>query len=565
MQAFSSSLRAYYKSKRSDLVLSFTLERVPMEQQMETFVADNDGLRTLLIICYLGTAETATSTTASRTLHLRPSVNCAGYLTWDVGTLHKYTADILVVMCGDISDCDCVPLVELTPEDLAKSCFRHAIEFMKLPRSLLEGNPMRQPLHHVTTVLTTLSRENSPAFPTKQLIDDINAEAEGKSSYSMMERDKASITKLCIGPDIWLSPSKPIFSLEHQEMSFDDGYIFDSRDLIHEDGFTEVYKVVLNLRVHKKVVPTVCAIKRFRPRHKRQQAEARRIFLRERQNLIRISKWKHPRIMGMLGSFEVTAILNFKFGHLDLIFPFADGGDLGAFMRLPSLSAVLDIIHPASRESGWTGCNRVIHTEIVGLSEALEFIHGKSQDKTPGFAIHRDIKPSNILIHETRFKFADFGLSKFKSGESTSKTDWWAGTPMYAPPEKKDEEYMHGRARDVWALGCVFLELVIMVDSFRNKDIVSTPAVDVFENERLISSGSEEAAAFAKTLPCVVRWIDRIGSVASGKEFKESTILPVVQTMLEPDPTKRAKADDTTKKLRQFCSTLDAYTFYPQK
>jgi len=266
MQSFSNSLRAYYKSKGSDLVLSFMFESRPLEQQMETFIAENDGPRTLLVICYLGAAATVTSTTAPRTLHLRPSKDSAGYLKWDVGTLHKYTADILVFMCGDISSCDCTPLAELTTEDLATSCFRHAIEFIKLPRVLPAAPPLRQ----AANALTTLSNENSPAFPVKQLVDDINKEIRKALPVSRRaERDKASITKLCIGPDIWLAPSKPIFSLEHQEMSFDDGYIFGSRDLIHEDGFTEVYKVVLNLRVHKEVVPTVCAIKRFRPRHKR--------------------------------------------------------------------------------------------------------------------------------------------------------------------------------------------------------------------------------------------------------------------------------------------------------
>jgi serine/threonine protein kinase len=121
---------------------------------------------------------------------------------------------------------------------------------------------------------------------------------------------------------------------------------------------------------------------------------------------------------------------------------------------------------------------------------------------------------------------------------------------MYAPPEKKDEEYMHGRARDVWALGCVFLELAVMVDSFRNTDVVTTPQVDVFEHERVISSGSEDVAAFAKTRSCVLRWVDRLGSVASG-DGKESTILPVVQTMLEPDPIRRAKVGDIYEEVKK--------------
>ena len=66
------------------------------------------------------------------------------------------------------------------------------------------------------------------------------------------------------------------------------------------------------------------------------------------------------------------------------------------------------------------------------------------------------MKSENILIHNGRFKIADFGLA---SDESVMKIE--LGTPRYMAPEifeKKSEIYKN--KVDIWALGIIFYNLL---------------------------------------------------------------------------------------------------------
>ena len=49
--------------------------------------------------------------------------------------------------------------------------------------------------------------------------------------------------------------------------------------------------------------------------------------------------------------------------------------------------------------------------------------------------IHRDIKPENILIHNGKFKIADFGLSRKLNHHSIEQNISMKGTPLYLAPE----------------------------------------------------------------------------------------------------------------------------------
>src|SRR5271154_365065 len=89
--------------------------------------------------------------------------------------------------------------------------------------------------------------------------------------------------------------------------------------------------------------------------------------------------------------------------------------------------------------------------------------------------IHQDIKPENILIFERKpgtepvMKISDFGTGKFKtlrdgthSGDLPSEqVPYVKSTQAYAAPESGDEPRMVSRPFDMWALGCVWLELMM--------------------------------------------------------------------------------------------------------
>jgi serine/threonine protein kinase len=65
-----------------------------------------------------------------------------------------------------------------------------------------------------------------------------------------------------------------------------------------------------------------------------------------------------------------------------------------------------------------------IYRNLIALFEALAFLHHSSDEM---FVIHRDIKPHNILIFGEYFKISDFGHSRVKDFDETSKTEWLAG------------------------------------------------------------------------------------------------------------------------------------------
>lgn len=74
--------------------------------------------------------------------------------------------------------------------------------------------------------------------------------------------------------------------------------------------------------------------------------------------------------------------------------------------------------------------------------------------------IHRDVKPENILITKSRVvKLCDFGFARLLTGPGDEYTDYVA-TRWYRAPELVVGDAQYGPAVDVWAIGCVFGELL---------------------------------------------------------------------------------------------------------
>lgn len=107
-----------------------------------------------------------------------------------------------------------------------------------------------------------------------------------------------------------------------------------------------------------------------------------------------------------------------------------------------------------------------ISKTIESLVHAVTWIHRKiGSDR----AYHHDLKPSNILRfdgHPATWKICDFGMAKLirpddQSG-TTHRPDNGFGSYIYQPPEyfSNDPTVSHGRAFDVWSLGCILLELL---------------------------------------------------------------------------------------------------------
>ena len=88
------------------------------------------------------------------------------------------------------------------------------------------------------------------------------------------------------------------------------------------------------------------------------------------------------------------------------------------------------------------------------VTSALDYAHKQG-------LVHRDIKPSNILLDPNKGALlCDFGISKMiESSEYSLTAGGLMGTPAYIAPEMWEGE-RPTHASDVYALGCVFYEMV---------------------------------------------------------------------------------------------------------
>lgn len=98
------------------------------------------------------------------------------------------------------------------------------------------------------------------------------------------------------------------------------------------------------------------------------------------------------------------------------------------------------------------------------LAHALHFVHTK-------VTRHADIKPANILVkfgegqwwQKYHLYLADFGISKSFVTQDQSQTESTEGrTLRYCAPEVYNDE-PHGRASDIFSLGCVYSEMITVL------------------------------------------------------------------------------------------------------
>lgn len=102
---------------------------------------------------------------------------------------------------------------------------------------------------------------------------------------------------------------------------------------------------------------------------------------------------------------------------------------------------------------------------MLQITDAVAYLQSKS-------LIHRDLKPENILkFPNDVFKISDFGLATIQSRLSRVYSPD-TGTIWYRAPEVLLGKPQHTIAIDIWALGCLFVELYTLRPAFPSNNTV---------------------------------------------------------------------------------------------
>ena len=169
---------------------------------------------------------------------------------------------------------------------------------------------------------------------------------------------------------------------------------------------------------------------------------------------------EHPNIIPLLASYTLKRIesnLNIKYLHF--VFPLAEM-DLEDWITMPQPPDWLQELSQRRRRQS-------LYHFIYALVSGLAFLHREKDGK---ITAHHDLKPRNILVLGKELKIADFGRSHLRPSAEGSETQGSSGlgTYEYDPPEYwKDDGssagVKHGRAFDIWSMGCIIVELATLI------------------------------------------------------------------------------------------------------
>lgn len=95
-----------------------------------------------------------------------------------------------------------------------------------------------------------------------------------------------------------------------------------------------------------------------------------------------------------------------------------------------------------------------VKSYMLMLLKGVQFCHENS-------IMHRDLKPANLLISSTgHLKLADFGLARVFANDGSRLYSHQVATRWYRAPELLYSARKYDEGVDLWAVGCIFGELL---------------------------------------------------------------------------------------------------------
>lgn len=254
-----------------------------------------------------------------------------------------------------------------------------------------------------------------------------------------------------------------------------------------------------------------------------------------------LQRMKHRNIIPLLASYylDTTDSSERPLRTLYLLFPWADM-DLETWMNSPQVPTPIQTLSRRERRA-------YIYRSTSALVSGLSYLHREIGGLITS---HHDLKPSNVLVVGQDFKIADLGRSHLRPLDGGSETEGanGLGTYEYQPPEYWQNngsraKVKHGRAFDIWAMGCMLIELATLIVHDWESGMLLNFRRERAENRsrdrpQLAESRKHEDSSFHNNWSVVENWIIGLRRHAAGSEMLEDT-LDVAQEMLAQDPRSR--------------------------
>jgi len=181
------------------------------------------------------------------------------------------------------------------------------------------------------------------------------------------------------------------------------------------------------------------------------------------------------------------------------------------------------------------------------LASALAYMHCKG-------IRHQDIKPSNIVHRGADIYFTDFSSSSpFKIGRTTSTETPARISLMYAAPETvrapHEESYKrHGLGTDIFSLGCVFMEMLTVLDGRKVQDFhdfcLLKPSTPI-ENAQSATESARGVLLYSRVTRRTERWFE--GAMGMPSAMYQAC----VKSMLKEDRESRPSAREVLESIKQ--------------
>lgn len=323
------------------------------------------------------------------------------------------------------------------------------------------------------------------------------------------------------------------------------------RDFLDENGYDrEGYRVLSSIWHRPKcIIEKVMHKERSEVRYARKKLPKKLLTDAERHDEIRLmSEAKHNHVMPIVTNYSDE---NFQY----IVMPYCSE-DLSQWLT-SAISDIEDNIHMIQKTTNPFSIMALDGNRRTGIPQwifCLATLVRHLHTCTPAAIRHCDIKPQNILIHENRkLLLADFELAYSSPDDTFSGSTGSVGTVRYLPPETQvlnRQMDRIGKKADIWALGCVFYELLYVMSLPYINNGKGLPRIEgrySVEKSKSFDYGDLNDPESWQEDPELLERLD----LDNFQDFVKGLGPYVWKSMLDENPDSRASADNVWEKVRE--------------